>query len=127
MVEKLIRRGICHEIHRYPKANNKYMKNYDKKKESLYLMCLDANNLYGWKMPQKWPGHGFKWTRSTSKFNKDFIKNYDENSNKGYILEVDIEYPQRLHNLHRDLPVLPERMTIKKCNKLVWNLRNKKI
>ena len=91
MVEKLIRRGICHEIHRYAKANNKYMKNYDKKKESLYLMCLDANNLYGWEMPQKWPANGFKWTRSTSKFNKDFIKNYDENSNKGYILEVDIE------------------------------------
>ena len=57
-------------------------------------MYLDANNLYGWGMPQKLPVNGFKWVKKLSKFNEDFIKIYDENSNKGYILEVDVEYPK---------------------------------
>ena len=60
MVEKGIRGGICHAIHRYTKANNKYIKNYDKNKDSSYLMYLDANNLYGWAMSQKLPVDGFK-------------------------------------------------------------------
>ena len=58
--------------------------------------------------------------------NEDFIKNYNENDNKGYILEVDVKYPERLHELHSDLPFLSERMKIDKCNKLVCNLSNKK-
>ena len=64
------------------------MKNYDKNKESSYIEYLDANNLYGWAMSQKLPI--YKWKKNTSKFNGDFIKNYDEDSNKGYIFEVDI-------------------------------------
>ena len=56
------------------------------------------------------------------KFNEEFIKNYDEDSDKGYILEVDVEYPKNLHGLHRDLPFLLERMKIGKCKKLVCNL-----
>ena len=60
MVEKDIRGRICHAIHRYAKANNKYMKNYDKSIEASYLMYLDANNLYGWAMSQKWPVNGFE-------------------------------------------------------------------
>ena len=63
IVEKGIRGGICHAIHRYTEANNKYMKNYDKNKESLYLMYLDANDLYGWGMSQKLPVDGFKWKK----------------------------------------------------------------
>ena len=63
--------------------------------------------------------------KSTSKFNEDFIKNYDEDSNKGYILEVDVEYPKDLHDLHSDLPFLPEKMKINKCSKLVCNLYDK--
>ena len=88
MVEKEIRGGTCHAIHRYTKANNKYMKNYDKNITSSYLMYLDANNLYGWGMSQKLPVNGFKWVKKLLKFNEDFTKNYDENSNKGYIFEV---------------------------------------
>ena len=67
MVEEEIREGICHAIHRYAKANNKYMKNYDKNKESLYIRYLDAHNLYGWAMSQKLPVNGFKWVKNTSK------------------------------------------------------------
>ena len=59
------------------------------------------------------------------KFNENFIKNYDEDSDKGYILEVDVEYPKNLHDLHRDLPFLPERMKINKCSKYVCNLYDK--
>ena len=61
-----------------------------------------------------------------SKFNEEFIKNYDEDSNKGYILEVDLKYPKNLHGLHEDLPFLPERMKIGKCKKLICNLYDKK-
>ena len=82
MVEKGIRGGICHTINRYPKANNKYMKNYDKNITSSYLMYLDANNLYGWGMSQKLPVNGFKWIKKLSKFNENLIKNYNENSNR---------------------------------------------
>ena len=64
--------------------------------------------------------------KNVSKFDEDFLKNYDEDSNKGYILEVDVEYPKDLHDLHSDLPFLSERMKIEKCNKLVCNLHNKK-
>ena len=94
MVENGIRGGICQATHRYAKANNKYMKNYGKKIESSYLVYLDANNLHGWAMSQKLPVNGFKWVGHLSKFNDRFIENYNENSDKGYILEVDVEYPE---------------------------------
>ena len=124
MVEEGIRGGICHSIHRHAKANNKYMKNYDKNEESSRIQYLDANNLYGWAMSQKLPLNGFKWVND--EINEDFIKNYDENSDKGYILEADVKYPRKLHNLHSDLPFLPKRMKTDKCKKLVCNLLNKK-
>ena len=134
MVEKGIRAGICHSIQRYAKANNKYMKNYNNNEESSYIQYLDANNLYGWAMSKKLPTKGFKWIDNNETagpsakhvINKDFIKNYNENNDKGYILEVDVKYPKRLHELHSDLPFLSERMEVNKCKKLVCNLFNKK-
>ena len=75
MVEEEIRGGICHTIHRHAKANNKYMKNYDKNKESSYIQYLDANNLYGWAMSQKLPVNGFKWINDVTKIDQEFIKN----------------------------------------------------
>ena len=65
MVKEGITGGICHSIHRYAKANNKYMKNYDKNKESSYIQYLDVNNLCGWEMFQKLPVNGFKWVKDT--------------------------------------------------------------
>ena len=125
MVEEGIKGGTCHSIHRYAKANNKYMKNYNKDEESSDIQYLDANNLYGWAMSKKLPVNGFKWT-DNDEINEEFIKNYNENDNKGYILEVDVKYLKRLHELRSDLPFLLERMKIDKCNKLVCNLFNKK-
>ena len=126
MVEEGIKGGICHSIHRYAKANNKYMKNYNKNIESSYMQYLDANNLYGWAMSQKLPVNNFKRVEDTSKINEDFIKNNYENSKKGYILEVDVKYPKKLHGLHSDLPFLPKRIKIDKCKKVVCDLHNKK-
>ena len=112
MVEEGIRGGIYHSIHRYAKANNKYMNNYDKNKESSYIQYLDTSNLYGWAMSQKLPVNGFKLVENTSKIDEKFIKNYDEDIDKGYILEVDVKYPRKLHDLHSDLPFLPKRMKL---------------
>ena len=75
MVEKGTRGWICQAVHRYAKANNKYMKNYNKNIESSYLMHLDANNLYGWAMFQKLPVNGFKFVKNLSKFNEILIRN----------------------------------------------------
>ena len=126
MVEEGIRGGICHSIQRYPKANNKYMENYNRNEESSYIQYLDANNLYGWAMSQKLPVNNFKWVEDISRINEEFIKNYNENNKKGYILEVDVKYPKKLHDSHSDLPFLPKRMKIDKCKNLVCSLQNKK-
>ena len=101
------------------------MKNYDKNKESSYIQYLDANNLHGWEMSQKLPVGGFKWKKNILKFNEDFIKNYGEDSDKVYILEVDFDYPKEFHDLHSDFPFFVERMEINKYNKLLCNLYNK--
>ena len=126
MVEKVIRGVICRAIHRYAKANNKYMKNYDENEESLFLEYLDANNIYGGAMSEPLPVNGFDWVEDLSKTDEDFIKNYDKDSDKGYILEVDVKYPKNVLDLHNDLPFLPKRMKIDKFNKLVCSLYDKK-
>ena len=127
MIEEGIRGGICHTAHRYAKANNKYMKNYDKSKESSYIQYLDANNLYGAAMSEKLPINEFKWVNDISGINEKSVKSYDKkNSDKGYIHEVDVYYPSKLHKLHSEMPFLPDRIKIDKTHKLVCNLHNKK-
>ena len=89
MAEKGTRGGICQAIHRYAKAKNKYMENYDKDIISSYITYLDGNILRGWAMSRKLPVNGFKWVEKISRFNEIFIKNYNENSDIGYFPEVD--------------------------------------
>ena len=101
------------------------MKNYGKDIISSYLMYLDSNNLYGWAMSQKLPVNGFKWAKKLSKFNKTFIRNYDENRDQGYFLEVDVEYPKELFDLHKDLPFLPESKKVNKVEKLICSIEDK--
>ena len=126
MIEDGIRGGICHAIKRYAKANNYYMKDYDENKDSSYIQYLDTNNLYGMAMCEKLPIKRFKWMDDISMINEDFVKSYNKNSGKGYILKVDVDYPCELQNLHSDLPFLPERMVVNKTKKLIYNLQDKK-
>ena len=112
MVEEGIRGGICHAVNRYARANNYYMKDYDKTKESSYIQYLDANNLYGAAMSKKLPIKGFKWLDNIERIDEEFIKEYNEINDKGYATEADVDYPQELHDLHSDMPFLSERMVI---------------
>ena len=76
-------------------------------------------------MSQKLPVNGFKWVKRLSKFNEDFIKDYDENSNKGYFLEVDVDYPKKLFDLHKNLPFLRERKKVNKIEKIICSIEDK--
>ena len=76
-------------------------------------------------MSQKSPVNIFEWIEDTSQFSEDFIKNHNEETDEGYFLEVDVQYPEKLHQLHNDLLFLPERMKLKKIIKLVTNLQDK--
>ena len=87
------------------------MKDYNENKESSYLMYLDANNLYGWAMSQRLPYRDVKWI-DFEEPEKIILDNYHENSNKGIILEVDLEYPEELHDLHNDYPCAPEKIIV---------------
>ena len=126
MIEKGIRGGVSMVSNRYGKANNKYMKDYDKKKPSKYLTYLDANNLYGWAMSQKLPVHSFKWMTNKeieNLFNNQIVQVWEK---MPCILEVDLEYPEELHDLHNDYPLAPERIECKNgVKKLIPNLWDK--
>ena len=108
-VEKGLRGGLSVITQRKGIANNKYMKNYDESSKSKFISYFDANNLYGWAMSQYMPYGGFKWIKP-EKFDLDSVR---ENSRKGHILEVDLEYPKELHDLHNDYPYCPEQIAIK--------------
>ena len=110
-IERGMRGGTSYIANRYGEANNKYMKNYDDKIPSKYIMYLDANNLYGWAMSQYLPTGSFEWL-SPKQIEKINLNKYTENSNKGMILEVDLEYPQELHDLHDDYPLGPEKVKV---------------
>ena len=113
-----IERGMCGGIsyiaHRHAVANNKYIKNYNPEVESSYIMYLDANNLYGWAMSQSLPVGDFKWLDpSEYEDPEDFIlDNYTDDTRKGVILEVDLEYPEELHHLYNDYPLAPEKILV---------------
>ena len=125
MFEKGIRGGISQAITKYAKANNKYMKTYNKNIKSSYLQYIDANNLRGWAMCKKLPVKNFKWD-DINKYTDDIIKNYDEDDKYGALLEVDIEYPKELHKFYIDLPFLCDRKTINKTSKLITSFEDKK-
>ena len=110
-IEKGMRGGISYIANRYGKANNKYMTKYDENKPSKYIMYLDANNLYGWAMSQYLPTGGFKWL-TEKQINKINLAQYNEDSNKGLLIEVDLEYPKELHDLHNDYPLAAERVCV---------------
>ena len=77
-------------------------------------------------MSQKFPINGFKWVEKSklSRFNERFIKNYNESSDIGYFLQVDVNYPKKLFNLHKNLPFLPERKKVNKCEKLICSIED---
>ena len=110
-IEKGMRGGTSYIANRYGKANNKYMKKYDEKEPSKYIMYLDANNLYGWAMSQYLPTGGFKWLPQ-KKIDKINLGTYTDDSKKGLILEVDLEYPTELHDNHNDYPLGPEKIKV---------------
>ena len=87
---------------------------------------MDGNNLCKWAISQKLLVNGLKWVEKSrlSRFNKRFIKNYNENSDIGCFLEVDFDYPKELINLHKDLPFLPERKKVNKCEKLICSIED---
>ena len=107
-IEKGMRGGISYIANRYGKANNKYMKNYNPEEASKYIMYLDANNLYGWAMSQYLPTGGFEWLTEEE---VDLSK-YNDESEKGLVLEVDLEYPGELHDLHNDYPLAAEKIKV---------------
>ena len=110
-IEKGLRGGISYIANRYGKANNKYMKKYDEKAPSKYIMYLDANNLYGWAMSQYLPTGRFRWM-TQKQIDKIDLAKYKEDSDKGIILEVDLEYPKELHDLHNDYPLAAEKIKV---------------
>ena len=112
-IEKGLRGGTSYIANRFSEANNKYMVNFDENKPSKYIMYLDANNLYGWAMSQYLPTGNFKWL-TKEQIKKTNLANYSEEHDEGLILEVDLDYPQELHDLHNDYPLAPEKLKVNK-------------
>ena len=118
MLEKGIRGGISMISNRYGKANNEYMgKSFKDIEFSIYIIYSDANNLYGWAISKPFPAHGLKWMK---------VSELETWENYLCILEVDLEYPRSLHDLHSSYPLAPEQMEVNKVDKLITNLWNKK-
>ncbi|XP_057290716.1 uncharacterized protein LOC130613378 [Hydractinia symbiolongicarpus] len=127
MFEKGVRGGITQAVHRYAKANNKYMGDqYDPEFELSYLQYLNANNLYDWAMRQDLPTHEFKRSLNVKTFTQKRIEKLVADNKHIYILEVDIDYPKSLHDKHNELPFLPERKVVHRVEKLIPNLEHKR-
>ena len=110
-IEKGTRGGISYIAKRYSKANNKYMQSYDVNEPSKRITYLDANNLCGWAVSQYLPYSEFKWL-NREEINWFDVNSIGENSPIRYILEVDLEYLDELHELHNDYPLAPEKLEI---------------
>ena len=108
-IEKGLRGRISYIAKRYAKANNKYINDYDPKKPSTFISCLDMNNLYGWAVSEYLPCGRFKWLKNIDKFD---VMSVSEKNSIGYFLEVDLEYPDELHELHNDFPLAPEKLAV---------------
>ena len=130
MFERGIRGGMTHIARRYAEANNKYMTNYNPDKPSTFIQYLDANKLYGWAMSQSLPINGFKWIKDITKDTLMSIldkANYSminpKKGDKGYIFEVDLEYPSELWDTHNDYPLAPERLNVNGVEKLISHFK----
>ena len=108
-IEKGLRRGISYIAKRCSKSNNKQMNNYDPTKPSKFITYLDMNNLYGWAMSSYLPYGAFKWLKNVDEFD---VNSVSKKNRIGYILEVDLEYPDELHVFHNDFPLAPEKIAI---------------
>ena len=108
----------------YAQDNAKYMEDYDKNKQWSYIQYWNVNNLYWWAISENFPGNNVEWIEDISQFNDDFI-NYNEESDEGYFLEVDVQYLEKLYEFLNDLPFLIERMKIEKVEMLVATLHDK--
>ena len=131
MFERGIRDGISHISKRYAEANNKYMKDYNPDEESSYIQYLDANNLYGWATSQSLPTDGFSWMKDLTKEKLMDILDKANHSmsnrgRKGYIFEVDLEYPPSLWEPHNDYPLAPEKMIVNGVEKLICHFKPRK-
>ena len=131
MFERGIRGGITHISKRYAEANNKYMKDYNPGKETTFIQYLDANNLYGWAMTQQLPTHGFQWIKDITLEKVDEILDKANHSmsnigRKGYIFEVDLEYPPNLWETHNGYPLASEKMIVNGVEKLISHFKPRK-
>ena len=106
---KGLRGGISYIAERYAKANNKYMNDYDPKTFSSLISYLDMNNLYGWAMSGYLPYERFKWLKNVDKFD---VMSISEKNLIGYFREVDLKYSDKLHELHNDYPLTPEKLAV---------------
>ena len=129
MFERGIRGGITHISKRYSEANNKYMKDYNPEQPSKFIQYLDANNLYGWAMTQSLPTDGFKWMKNITKERvMDILEKANDSmanpiKKKGFIFEVDLEYPKELWKSHNDYPLAPEKVKVGSVEKLISHFK----
>ena len=108
-IEKGTRGGVSYITKRYTKANNEYICDYNSNKSSTFITYLDKNNLYGWAMSEYLPYEEFEWLKNVDELD---VMSINGKSDVGYFLEVDLEYPKELHELHNDYPLAPEKLAV---------------